>query len=526
MAPFWAKSSAYAVGRDPLGIQNSSMAMYSKLLPGMTNPISRIRYYGFYCWVLEEYQRLYADRGELTDDVETQHRFIRRSELLLAFIMHINFYEVTGVSGNLYASNRYDETTEEIDIGKGALKKKAPKKSPYPANPEAYWQYPSGGFGQYFLGSLTNLGLVEQAAQARLFIRTERGKALADAFDRSIPPAEKERFLRIVEEGIFRRPDFDQLNSFAIHGWPFEKHFQRTRTEWQYYLDMLAREDEDVDRNGRPLALRRETIQSLLRYIQNGGAYEDFPRFCYEKQGFRGRPEETDALMGWYYYQLNEEVHFTLENVLWAILGWLEYKGYPIPMDVFLEEVEAAALGAFSGGLEAGASLEKQWPALLRVNESWSADAAEPDDPPLSGYAAVIAGALPKLVSLFEENRENLAFLEEYAFRMEVIRNGAAPQVLRELVEQNLERDLHSVYHHLLLWVINDHLAVAFEKLGTGNKDVSKLAIEDMHIRFVNPITPTYTTPRLGTLNSLLTDLGLLAEGKLTEKGAAYLSTL
>lgn len=53
--PFWAENSGFMTGRDPLGIQNSSISLYAALLPGMTNLTLRIRYYGLYCWLLKEY---------------------------------------------------------------------------------------------------------------------------------------------------------------------------------------------------------------------------------------------------------------------------------------------------------------------------------------------------------------------------------------------------------------------------------------------------------------------------------------
>ena len=43
--PFWAKSGNFVRGRDPLGVQNSSISVYATLLPGMTNLTLRLRYY-------------------------------------------------------------------------------------------------------------------------------------------------------------------------------------------------------------------------------------------------------------------------------------------------------------------------------------------------------------------------------------------------------------------------------------------------------------------------------------------------
>ncbi len=42
--PFWAENSGFMTGRDPLGIQNSSITVYAALLPGMTNLTQRLRF--------------------------------------------------------------------------------------------------------------------------------------------------------------------------------------------------------------------------------------------------------------------------------------------------------------------------------------------------------------------------------------------------------------------------------------------------------------------------------------------------
>lgn len=45
----------------PLGIQNSSITVYGRLLQ-YDQPSGRIRYYSFYCWLLDEYDRLSLEK--------------------------------------------------------------------------------------------------------------------------------------------------------------------------------------------------------------------------------------------------------------------------------------------------------------------------------------------------------------------------------------------------------------------------------------------------------------------------------
>lgn len=54
VVPQWLKSSKVN-GLDQLGIQVISIALYSDLLPGITNVTDRVRYYSFYPWLLHRY---------------------------------------------------------------------------------------------------------------------------------------------------------------------------------------------------------------------------------------------------------------------------------------------------------------------------------------------------------------------------------------------------------------------------------------------------------------------------------------
>ena len=82
--PFWAENKGFMTGRDALGVQNSSITVYGRLLPGMTNLTQRLRYYSFYCWLLSEYDKI--DPKSVKKDFKNQYNFIRRAELIIAYI--------------------------------------------------------------------------------------------------------------------------------------------------------------------------------------------------------------------------------------------------------------------------------------------------------------------------------------------------------------------------------------------------------------------------------------------------------
>ncbi|MGD1823446.1 MAG: hypothetical protein ACPKM0_11890, partial [Pleomorphochaeta sp.] len=99
IGPFWGSSNNYSTGRDPLGLQSTSQAAYSILLPGLTNLTNRLRYYGFYCWLLDEYNSRVSKQN-----YKKQIQFIRRAEYMIALIMNIHSPDSLQISGSKFAA--------------------------------------------------------------------------------------------------------------------------------------------------------------------------------------------------------------------------------------------------------------------------------------------------------------------------------------------------------------------------------------------------------------------------------------
>ena len=54
-APFLGDQGSIINGLDQLGLQGVPEATFQKLLHGLNNVTGRIRYYAFYCWLLNQY---------------------------------------------------------------------------------------------------------------------------------------------------------------------------------------------------------------------------------------------------------------------------------------------------------------------------------------------------------------------------------------------------------------------------------------------------------------------------------------
>jgi len=246
--PFWAENRGFMTGRDPLGIQNSSVTVYGRLLPGLTNLTERIRYYSFYCWLLKEYDNLDIESGKKTH--AHQYNFVRRAELIIAFLMVIKHPNERSVAGSLYANSHIDEIKNKgfYDIKGGADK----------PGSELYWGYISGALGQYYAGSLINLELIEIVD--KFFHIQDGGRKLALAFEESIPETCRKHFLSLVKSGEINHDDIEYIEPFSLNNIPF------AGSEW-YFLKNMLLENDGVNLRTRDGAVTTKRRESRFIYI-------------------------------------------------------------------------------------------------------------------------------------------------------------------------------------------------------------------------------------------------------------------
>lgn len=255
--PFWGKRFNKITGLDPLGQQYPSEKIYSHLLPGITNLTNRIRYFGFYCWLLKEYIRLNPGKSLSKD---SQRKFMRRSELLLAIVMTKIDSDVLQIPGSSKASDILEVSGDEsiVDISEYADD---------PAAEKAYWKYSSGAFGQYYAASMEKIGLIVGSKQGIYTLTKEKdfvsGEKLALNFEKNIEPETKELFLEIIETGELPLSKVKVLHdSYDAAGIPFKS------AEWESYYAMLMGSDfpqqSESDFNHR-----RDTIDIILNKAKN-----------------------------------------------------------------------------------------------------------------------------------------------------------------------------------------------------------------------------------------------------------------
>lgn len=511
--PFWAENSGFMTGRDPLGIQNSSIATYGRLLPGMTNLTLRLRYYGFYMWLLSEYDWL--DKAGSEQTLDFHYNFIRRAELAIAYLMVNKYHDEKSIVGSDFANNHILQIENQgyYDLVLGADKDDKTEKY------SVYWDYRSGALGQYYAGSLINLKLIEMSN--RFFIILEKGQKLAEAFKEGLSDRSRKTLLEVIHTGKLTIAQIEDLVDFSIN------RIVLGSSEWSFYKDMILSNDGMTNSFGNMQSQRRETIKHYLEYVESVNKTEQKLTFDQAQYLLNTKKTINDASFGWYYYRINELFHYSLETIFWGLL--VELDGRIIDTKEFLEKISQAinqiSLDSFlthedmtvSEVLDMGFQdnlSDEQAKLELLVKEGKSNKDA-------------IALAFKMILEIYLENKSNMDSLYEYEKKNYLTdKKGRVSDIVNFYVTGNLKLAYRKFIYSSIKNLINDHISTAYRKMGNGESNLLKFVIEDNFITHVQTMQPKFTSPRLRTLDNFLKDLQFIEGEKLSPKGEELLIEL
>jgi hypothetical protein len=511
--PFWAEFSAQASGRDPLAIQNSSVVIYTKMMVGITNVTNRIRYNGFYCWLLE----IILKRSDVKGSVIEQLRYLRRAELLLAYMMVKEFSDVTGVSGSAYAKKHFNE---HINLRNGADWDAKTESN------EIYWKFKGGIFGQYYSGVVRELGLINHPnAELNIYTVTPEGEKLADFFALNITATKADLFWESIKSGHIKETILTELSSFALHLIP-------ESDEMEFYKKILLSHD---DRKVEPTFYRQQTIIQLLKYLSFQKDGTDYLPYLFLKENYKAhislKTLPNDAATAWYIYEINELLHVTLEHfhacLLWSI------ETYPLSLDerinwliqqteIAFEEMNIEAkeysLDNFMDSFDANDS---------RTYEHFSETSSAFNN---GDFGACLKNSIFTLLSIYYDCKHQLPQVREFACLPEYNFNrpGYVIELITELIETKLNFTISKYTRNILLMAINLHVFSSYTKTKVGQALVHNYMIEDDLIWRLRETFPNRTTPRLQNAIQYLTDVGWIKkDGKLifiTDSGTQLLA--
>lgn len=486
-SPFLSKKLSFVRGLDPLGLSNTSDATFSMLLPGLNNVTGRIRYYSFYCWLLSQYEALEVKKE--------QRLFIRKAEYLVALIAQTFEKDITGIPGSNYAFKRYDEGTATFNLEEGVG-------SNSDTNEGTYWKYSWGAFGQYYLGSLRDIGLISEKSESIAVHADLRvsPQDLGNAFHQNLRKEDVQSFLKCISKGSVSRNELGELNtSFNLSKVP-----EGTEEE-KLLLNLLLQLDHPTDREKRTVH-RNTTIRQLLASIELKGEIKDrqFVVDAFNKRGVFGTSEEPNpTFLGWYYYQVNEYWTYANTAILNGLLHELAtaYQKSWVPIQRLTHDLSTAQF------------MDGQVTFLKYLSEQdFDLESLKSDIDKCSGGERLLHG-FRMIFGLYRFIQSDLNGLYAYGLENNLLRSGNAPGYFTSLFLEESKSDLDTfIQGYLQKHIIQRHQMVAFRKMGSGSLSTEKFVVEEGLIRYIDNFEPAYTGPRIGNLLSFLKDLNVFSE--------------
>lgn len=487
--PFWATNDGFKGGRDPMGIQNSSVATYGKLLPGLTNLTGHIRYYSLYCWLLKEYDIL---EKENRTEVH-QYNFLRRAELAMALIMKDQ--NVSSVVGALFVSQqRYKVIEYDLyDLEDGGDFESEDK----------YWTYMTGAFGQYYLGSLIYYDLVK-IEQGRYYL-LNNGKELAEAVRESVDEEIRELFIECLNEGAMSEDEREMLLPLGLN--KLEKYSE----EWNRLNYLLTKQDKDS-------SLRRETVLLMLKDLDNGISINKFVenRFINVEND-----SAYEAAFGWYFYYLCEVFHYCIESVFCLILNEIDELHNPSVHNL-IEVIKNEVLSKMENEQKFRSISEWKKNVSGEIDEMYSELKRIINE---NNYPLAVVQAITLLLRLqieFELNKERII---EFENNYDLVgQRGIISEGLKAYVVIHSNLSIPQYIEKIVQQIMQEHTIVAIGKMGNNDTDLRKFIFEDGRVVLVEIRYPTETSPRIESLHNFLQDLSYIdSEGNLTVIAKDYI---
>lgn len=523
----WVAALNVSGGQDHLGTQAPCVLIYAQLLPGITNVTDRARYFSFYTWLIWSFRQRFpgADRKRFVE-------LFRRADCLFTLIAAR--HDLHGVEPEIHGAATAG--TQKLNraarqLGPGASIHLDDHTTMTESSGSRYFKNELGGYGQYYAGTLMNLGLLDGAKypNAEPF-----GATLAEAFASSVPGSD---FWNIVDSGTASAADLERLRAFC------PCHLTKAEHERDALLDIF------FDRSKRygPEGVQRKA--SLALFLHAAKALNARPGEDLNIKTFRAAAY-TRTLPGALEWRPPAALEETARH--WA------YYVRSDTLSIVMLEAFAIALEDLEADQERPTSIAEHARRLVRRSE-----VAEAIDQIGSADFASLCGELRRSAPAlqdFEDPNHEIAW-SDAALQVE---NRARPSlptrlagVVRMLATLHVRDDLAAepfgslpIGHHdvvdspinlstfrsrctdwglwsldvvaidVLVWCMETHLRVALRKLREGGKDTFQFYPSERGLERHRPVpAPSQTTPRFKQAIQILRDLDTLAKSSPTPRG-------
>ena len=524
----WVKPPPQIGGLDHLAVQAPCISIYGRLLPGITNVTDRARYYSFYPWLIWSLDRYGLTRyGD-----EFKERF-RRADCLFTLIAERHAYHTGGDyadhAGAMVGSNTLAPVTKALG-GSATL-----TLSDYSLREGAkarYFKNPLGGLGQYYLGVLRELRILDGDTASGVKYTRQIGQVIAERMDSGF---DSDLFLSIVESDAVTAQQLDALGAMC----PCQ--LQNNAGESELLVELFFARGLFHDLESLP---RRRTLQLILQLAtllagDNAEISEATFRACtYSGVLPSGQPWQIpDSLAQnrakWSIYSRNELLSIAIQGLFFALLDAYEESGQHFHasaqlVDWFIRTPETQAALDVIGSRQnfsqlVGTSAAKLPPLTHWKDRNHEIPLAEQlvrlcrKEKSAKNRRLVITAAIRVLILLAQRSSKDdraygdLVFEEGY-FSHYPINLGSfrfhAGNTWPSMTSTEFLRWL------LLHWGIDTHLRVALRKLRGQSQSTFRIRPSDQGLEVTAVPAAVHTRPRFNQAVRIMKDLGALTRAE------------
>jgi hypothetical protein len=537
----WVKPATAITGLDHLGSVAPCIAIYSTLLPGLTNVTDRARYYSFYPWFLWKF----AQTNEEVESVHF-HDLYRRADCLFTLIAEHHSQSSAGDTdrhgSRMVGRDTLVPAIRELQAG-AVL-----KLSDFATQNEhgrRYFKNRLGGLGQYYLGTLEDLGILTGRKGQFVQYDPALGADLAKRFDSGVPG---DLFWKTLKHDRVTLSTLTQLSQFC----PCQLSGNKPEHELLTNLFFGKLNDDEASRirRSKSLALILEMTRAIASDPEAALDPWTFRSGCYCASLPDGAAWSVPAALEsirdeWRLYERNEFLSVSCQALLTIFVRSLELLPSP-PLGA--TAVAHYLLGdknlkrlAKAPWVKYLADRRRVLPAIddasdpkheMQIMQAlFDLDTGEGSLPELAGGVRLVLevlaslvvrkegdvsppyGALPITQTLLSDYPINLITFEQAAIRWR---------------DMNVGEVFESV---MCDWISETHLRIALKKLRFEHLDTFRFYPTDQGLkpREVPPFG--YSNPRVRQAIQILRDLSALEaddDGRLhlTKTGAKWLETV
>lgn len=472
-------------GLDPLAMLGSIEDLYqTQLLPGFSSVTTRLRYYSFHAWWTTRYTDEVYDT-----DLERFQSWTRRLEALYALASAVADRDEVGLAGARFARRRAIDMDDPVDF-----RKETDRATPSEAR---YLKPLSGAFRQIYAGQMRDIGILGTARAHALPVPTELGRTLADGFKEATGDL-GDLLWEGAEAGTISRVNLVRLGALR------PSVIDQEGPEGKALRELLMGVTGPPESGAR----RGASLRAILNVakVTEEPVTPNLLRWRWAEEDPTDPQAET--LARWQHYQSGDTLRVVYEALLrYATLALEDYPA-GLPPSVLARRLSEETPDVSLGVLMRATNEERPDATLEDLQRNALTQWA--------GLAEIMA-PLARLVAMWRGRVEELAIS---------FPGGAARQNVRTELER-IEAAWDEPARTFLAGLIRErivmrHLQVSARKFHQQNRYTFLVEMESDRLlaRGVRDVEPS--GPRLDTAIQFLEDAGLLKDGFITPRGAAW----